>query len=392
MRFRFVSALLGGLSLAPAQALDLSDTVQMHGFISQSAVYTSQNRIAGSQPGRTGWDMREIGANLSWRPDADWLVSGQLLSRRAGNADNGGVRVDYAFVDRLLVSGEHTVGLRLGKIKNPFGFYNTTRDVAHTRPGVLLPQSIYHDQVRSFFLSAPGVSLYGDASSDRGNWQWQASLLQPEVNDRNLTVFMVDNQPGSFTGKPSGLARVLWEGETGWRAGVSLGSFKMRYRPAAVDFLSAGAITLNTALFSLEHNSENWTHTAEYAQTRQSRNGFNVPFAPILDQPSTIEAFYLQSQWRFAPRWQALLRYDNVVLDQSDRGGARYSAATGMPAAQRYARDWTLGTRFDPTPDWSLFVEAHHVNGAAWLSKLDNAPATTRPSWDMLLMQAAWRF
>jgi inorganic pyrophosphatase len=55
------------------------------------------------------------------------------------------MRLDYGFVDRtLLADGDDQVGLRLGKIKNPIGFFNTTRDVAHTRPGIIMPQSIYH--------------------------------------------------------------------------------------------------------------------------------------------------------------------------------------------------------------------------------------------------------
>ena len=69
-----------------------------------------------------------------------------------------------------------------------------------------------------------------------------------------------------------------------------------------------------------------------------------------------------------------------------------FSAATGLPAAQRYARDVTVGLRYEPTPTWSLFAEIHHVNGGAWLSKLENTPATLTSAWDMLLLQAAWHF
>ncbi|MCX7192021.1 MAG: hypothetical protein NTY60_00045, partial [Proteobacteria bacterium] len=66
--------------------------------------------------------------------------------------------------------------------------------------------------------------------------------------------------------------------------------------------------------------------------------------------------------------------------------------ATGLPAAQRYARDWTWGVRYDPTTSWSLFAEFHHVSGGAWLSKLDNPPTGLNSAWDMLLLEAAWHF
>ncbi|MBI5918419.1 MAG: hypothetical protein HY849_03465 [Nitrosomonadales bacterium] len=404
-RLLFVSAVLGASGVR-AEPLDgLPEGVQAHGFVSQSVVSSNQNRIGGSKSGSLGTDMRELGGNLSWRPNADWLVSAQLLSRWAGASDNGNVRVDYAFVDRLLVNAEGArLGARIGKIKNPFGFYNTTRDVAHTRSSILLPQSIYHDQVRNFFLAAPGASLYGGLDGTENSLEWEVSVMQPEVRDGNLTAFMVDQQTGRFKGRPSVLAHALWEGDGGrMRAGLSAGSLAMRFQPAPQDFFGlvglmggttgAGDITLNTGVFSLQYNAEDWSHTAEYAVTRQLRKNFNLPGPlTILDMDSTVEALYLQTEWRFASRWKAFLRYDTLVLDKSDRNGQRFAAATGLPAAQRYARDWASGLRYDPTSAWSLFAEVHHVNGGAWVSKLDNLPVNLATTWDMLLLQAAWRF
>ena len=372
----------------------LPESIQAHGFVSQSAAWTSDNRVGGSQPGKIGVDLYEIGGNLSWHPDADWLISGQLLSRRAGSSDNGNVRVDYAVVDRTLLEFEgQRIGVRVGKIKIPFGFYNTTRDVAHTRPGIIPPQSIYYDQLRSSFLAAPGMAVYGDGEMASGGLHWQISVIRPEISDRNLTILMVDQQPGHFNGQPSILGQAIYDFDGGrWRTGLTMTNMKMQYQPGMGDFLHAGNITLNTGVLSLEHNSEEWTHTAEYALTHQIRNGFNVPFAPTLDMGSTIEAAYFQTQWRFIPQWQALARFDMLYLNSRDRNGQQFSAATGLPAAQRYARDRTLGLRFDPDPDWSLFAEWHHVSGAAWLSKLDNPPAALNTPWNMLLLQAAWRF
>lgn len=376
--------------------------VQVHAFASQGSVLTSQNQFAGSTPGSAGFDARELGGNISWQATPSWLVSGQLLSRRAGAMDNGAVRVDYAFVDHTLVENDQrNLGVRLGKVKNPYGFYNMTRDVAHTRAGIMLPQSIYQDQIRNFFLAAPGVSLYGNEDQGADSLSWQVSVLQPEVNSANLTAYIVDPQSGHFNGRTSMLSQVLWEQDGGkWRAGLSLGQFGVHFQPVSTDFRGAGSVAgagdvkLNTGVLSLEHNREDWSYTAEYASTRQIRNHFNVPGFSILDKDTTIEAYYLQTLWRFAPRWQALARYDALYLDKQDRNGTAFFAATGgmLPAAQRYARDVTLGLRYEPTPNWSLFAELHHVNGGAWLSKLENTPATLKSAWDMLLLQAAWHF
>lgn len=402
MRFLSVNILLATVSLGSAVAAELPEGVQVHGFASQGAVVTDHNQFAGSTPSRTGFDARELGVNMSWQAKPDWLVSGQLMSRWAGGMDNGAVRADYAFIDHTMIKNEQrNIGVRLGKVKNPYGFFNMTRDVAHTRSGILLPQSIYQDQIRNFFLAAPGVSLYGGEEGSADLVSWQVSVLQPEVNSANLTAYIVDKQSGHFNTRTSMLSQLLWEQDGGkWRAGLSLGQFGVRFQPAPTDFGGAGSfagagnVTLNTGVLSLEHNREDWSYTAEYASTRQIRNGFNIPGFAVLDKSTTIEAYYLQTLWRFTPGWQTFARYDALYLDKQDRNGTIFSAATyGLyPASQRYARDCTVGLRYDPTAAWSLFAEIHHVNGAAWLSKLDNPPANLKDHWDMLLLQAAWHF
>jgi hypothetical protein len=385
---------------ALADTAELPDGLQLHGFVSQGAVYTSHNQYAGSTPGTVSVDPRELGANLSWQATQDWLLSGQLVSRWAGAPDNGSVRVDYAIIDHSLINNtQRHLGMQLGKIKNPYGFYNMTRDVATTRPGILLPQSIYQDQIRDFFLAAPGVSVHGSEERDENLLSYQISLSQPQVNSQSLTAYIVDQQQGHFNARSAALAQVLWELDGGkWRAGLSAAQFGICFQPAPSDFAGAGSfsgagnVTLNTGVLSLEHNREDWSYTAEYASTRQIRNGFNVPFATILDKNTTIEAYYIQTLWRFYPRWQALARYDAIYLDKQDRNGAIFAGSTGLPAAQRYARDWTWGLRYELGTQWSLFAELHHVNGGAWLSKLDNPPVNLKSSWDMLLLQAAWHF
>lgn len=398
IRFLLSSAFF---SLA-ANAADFPEGVQLHGFASQGVASTSHNQFAGSTPGSAGFDLRELGANLSWQATPAWLVSGQLVSRWAGATDNGTVRVDYAFIDHtLLNNGGRHLGMQLGKLKNPYGFFNMTRDVAHTRAGIMLPQSIYQDQIRDFFLAAPGVSMHGSEARGDGLFSYQVSVSQPQVNSRNLTAYIVDPQQGHFNARASTLAQALYEldGEK-WRVGFSAAQFGIHFQPAPGDFFGMGSfsgsgnVTLNSGVLSLEHNREDWSYTAEYASTRQLRNGFNVPGLSVLDKDSTIEAYYFQTIWRFAPRWQALARYDAIYLDKQDRNGTGFSAATGglLPASQRYARDATLGLRYEPDANWSLFAELHHVNGGAWLSKLDNPPAGLNSAWDMLLLQAAWHF
>ncbi len=381
------------LPIFPAEAVELGQRVQVHGFLSQSLVRTSDNRVGGRSNDGVATDMREIGGNLSWRPSADWLLSGQLLARWAGESDGGDLRLDYGFVDRgLLADGDSAVGVRLGKIKNPYGFHNTTRDVAHTRPGIIMPQSIYMDRARNFWLAAPGVSLYGNHEGADGNLSWQVSALRPEVDDPDLNYFMLGRNFGHFQGKNSWLGQAMLESAGGrWRAGLSLGEMAMKYHPSGVSGdLTAGQTRLPTWVLSLEHNTEYWSLTGEYSQTSVYSSGYG---AADIEKDNTTEAGYIQATRRFSGGWQGFLRYDVFYFDKTDHDGTAFAASTGyrFPAHMRFAKDWSLGVRRD-VGRWAWSGEWHHVDGTAWLSPTDTPIAATVRKWDLLLLQGAWYF
>ena len=390
----FASILLGLIVVGGIQPALGDGEFQMHGFASQTAVHTTANNFGGQSEDGVSWDMRELGLNASYRLDADWMLSGQALARWAGASDDGDLRVDYAFLDRTLATGDgYRVGLQIGKVKNPVGLYNTTRDVAHTRPGILMPQSIYLDQIRNFFLAAPGVSLSGDHFTGNDSFEWTFNVMRPEVDDKALTAFMVTAQPGHFEGNTSWLGQVIWNKDGGrWKTGLTLGSVAMKFHATPTDVLSPGSIRLDTGTLSLQHNLETVSLTAEYSLTHQSRGPFGVP---ALDLDTTVEAAYVQGEWRFKPDWRVYGRYEAFYIDQSDRNGQDFhnNYAPWIPAHQRFSRDRVLGIRWDLPPSWALSAELHDLDGTAWLPDLDQVdPLATQQRWRMLLLQAAYRF
>lgn len=377
----------GLVHLNAVHAIDLGDNAQMHGFFSQAAAISEHYDIGGNSSDGPALDLRELGANVSWRPDPDWLLAAQALMRWAGVADDGALRLDFGFVDHTLLSEDYRLGIQLGKIKIPYGFHNTTRDVAHTRPGVIMPQSLYLDRIRHFVLAAPGAALYGERQYEWGSLSWHASMLRPEVEDVELEyVILQGERPGRFKGDSSWFAHTMWESDGArWRAGLSLAKMAMHYDPGP-DRLLAGKTRLHTAAISLQHNLEHWSFTAEYAQTRSRNRHYG---SPLLEQDNTVEAFYLQADWRFRPRWQAYARYDAIYIDKNDKKGLRFQHATGLPAHLVYAEDKTLGVRFDVDAAWAIFLEMHRVEGAAWLPRIQ---ADGPKKWNLLLFQVAYRF
>ncbi len=110
-------------------------------------------------------------------------MAAQLLSRRAGgDTSDAEPTLDYGVIDYQMVSNQsRTLGLQLGRFKNPFGLYNQTRDVAFTRPSILLPQSIYFDRTRALGLAADGVNVYWEEHTAAGTLRFRSGLGRPQT-------------------------------------------------------------------------------------------------------------------------------------------------------------------------------------------------------------------
>lgn len=385
--------LLVAVHWLPAAAAELPEGMQIHGFLSQGFVSTTHNNFFGPSQNGVSADFNELGVNASYRPDPDLQFSAQLLSRHAGGTDHGKVRLDYGFVDYTVAAGEAgRWGILAGKIKIPLGFYNATRDVAFTRPSILLPQSIYFDRARNFALSAPGASLYGERVGDGEDIYLRFGAVRPQVDDKDTKyAFLGADRLGNLDGDASYVGQVLLDRDGGrLRLALSAAQINMSYRPGSGDVLGPGTVRFAPGIISAQINAERWSLTSEYALERVDYRGFG---APIPDTTGTSEQYYVQGTWRFSPRWEGLLRYDVLYLDRSDRNGTRFAARTGLPAYERYAKDWTAGVSFNVTPSFLLRGEFHSVDGAAWLPFEDNPdPFAISRRWNMFLLQASYRF
>jgi hypothetical protein len=285
----------------------------------------------------------------------------------------------------------------LGKIKNPYGFFNTTRDVAHTRPGILMPQSIYQERIRNFFLAAPGVMLRGEHDRSDFGISWQVGTMKIEVDDEELEeVLFLSDLPGKLEGRQSWLGQVMTDFQGGiWRVGVSLGNVSINYQPGELPPFdeSAGRTTLKPWVFSLQHNREKLSFTGEYSRIEVTGQGYT---SPDLNLSNIAEGWYLQATWRPLKRWHSWLRYEQFYYDKDDKSGSHYPLINPLLETYLgYSKAWVLGLRYDITSDLALSAEVHRTDGVGSLSPQDNPglPGSRyTKNWDMLLMQAAWRF
>jgi hypothetical protein len=376
------------LPLPCLAAAVLPDNFQLQGFAAQSLICSSRYNFFGDTRDRVDTRFSELGLNAQWQPASSLLLSGQILHRRAGNSDEQGVRVDYAQADWLFLNQPSSrLGIKFGKTKIPYGLYNETRDVPATRAGVLLPQSIYFDSIRDFVLAAPGAFLHGTQLGDLGAFEFNLGWVHPDFGSPSLRANVLGNVLGELHGGGALAASARWEPTPDTTLALTYVDFSAQYRPAPHDFLGAGTLDVTNFIASLQQRIDTLTLTAELSAPRYRLKDFGGP-----DVSRTSLGGYVQGEWRFAPNWQAMLRYDVLENDKQDANGKQYQALTGLPGYTQFARDWTLGLRWDITPHWMLRGEVHHVNGTAWLPSADNVSRTDGAHWDMGLLQGAYRF
>ena len=392
---------------APVPAYELMPDFQIHGFISQGAVHTDHNEIFGTSSTGVELDVREIGVNASWLATPDLRFAGQVLSRHAGEADDGHLRLDYGLLDWTPFSSEQwRAGLRLGRVKMPTGLYNETRDVAHTRPSILLPQSIYTESLRNIMLSADGLTLYGEQRTRHGDFFLDlqgGKLREGDLDD----ILSGSGAQLSVDKTRTLLGRIGYEKDSGLiRAGlyrlkvdVDMSGDAESLYPGLGAYISEIEASLRTQISGLyvQYNGLHWSLTGEYQRVKSKLCDVTViPGVGVVvpDQNYPTYSYYLQAGYRFSPHWQMFLRRDHIRnhfdgLALSD-GSTQNLYDTDH---RRYARDWTLGAGWTPTEQVLLRAEVHHVYGTAWLSQAENPdPDQLQKRWNLFLLEAAYRF
>jgi hypothetical protein len=367
----------------------LPESVQVHGFLSQGFIHTSDNNFFGKTDDSISHDFRELGLNGSWQILTDLQVAMQVVWRDAGDTDNGGFRIDYGLANYNLYSSESSLlAVRGGRVPTPLGFYNDTRDVAATRPSILLPQSIYFDRNRNLALSADGGYLYGEHRTEYGDFSFNFGAVIPRMDDPAFNFSIIGKSPGSMEGDASWVGRLGYEWEEGRvRLAVTYADFQGHYQPNAGAFLQAGRFQFNPLILSAQYNAENWSLTSEWALRRSDL----THFAPIPDIGFTGQSYYIQGTYKFTDALEGVIRYDELIWDLDDEKGEAFSRQFRVPNHSRFAQDWTFGLRYEILPSLMLSAEYHHINGTGWISSLENPQGTTQ-HWDLYATMISYSF
>ena len=387
-------AILGALAcvacfVQPALALDYEG----HGFIAQGALLSSHNQLYGeSTEGTVSYF--EAGLNAAVEGGHGLRAAGQILTRRAGENDDGTPRVDFAFLDWRPLRGQAAnLGVRAGKVKNPWGFYNDSRDVVFTRPGILLPDSMYSDisGQRALLFSTEGGQLYGDAQAGGQ----LLSLVVTRARNRQLDdsdkkkLIDLGGAPFDLRLRDYWLAQLVDGADQGrWRVALSAlhGDFDLDAPDAGI----TGEFRVVQYGLSAQYNDAGYTLTAELLRNYNVNDVYSGG-SPLLHQEPVLTGGYLQGEYRVAPAFTALARFDAMV----QRTGGKSCAEQSPPQDPErcYSYDTTLGGNWQPGPHWGVWAELHLIDGLFnRISIADNPSGSVDPHWNVFLLMAAYRF
>jgi len=374
------------------------DDIQFHGFLSQGLFSSSGNNIYGQSKDSVSADSTEMGLNVSYQALKNLSFAVQGLYRRAGanTGDAGEVTLDFAFFDLNLLNLQGgRIGVRGGRIKNPWGLYNETRDVAFTHPTILLPLA-YFERSRTLFLALDGGQLYADYNTSVGDFSFKFNYGWVNANDKELLTAIINDPTasGHLESDPSFVTQLNYEilgGE--YVFALSYAELKMRYQAENMgDPYAQMQADVDTFMVSGQYNGEYFSFTGEYSL--QWNEFTDIRFG-VPDSSPVSEHWYVQAGYRLLDNLQATLRYDSTVQDKNDRYGKGVEAATGgmIPGHLFYAQDIVFGLRWDITPSWMIRAEYHRMHGAATMSLLDNPNLTQiAKDWNIYALQVAFRF
>ena len=378
--------------------------VEVHGFVSQGFIKTTQNNYL-AESKRGSFEFSEVAINFSKDLTDRMRVGMQLFTHDLGPLGNYRTRFDWFYLDYRFWDW---LGVRAGRTKLPFGLYNESSDIDAARVPILLPQSVYPVSNRDFLLAQTGAEVYGNvAIGAAGSLEYRLYGGTVFFDTSDATSPFTNLSVPYIIG-----GRLMWQSPL---EGLQMGGSVQKLRidgdvPAAqvADLVMKGAlpaglmgdlplkIPATLGVGSLEYSAHDLLVAAEYSRWGVSIESAVPAFAA---EKSVSERFYLMSSYHVLPWLTPGLYYSVYFPDADNRNGHHpaLNSPAGAPPLGRagYQYDLAATLRFDLNPYWLLKVEGHAMHGTAGLvsSLNDNAPLSSlKRDWGAFLVKTTAYF
>lgn len=393
--FGLAAGLWSGSSAAQDEPASLTAApVELHAFVSQGFILSAKNEyLANSKSGSL--EFSEVGVNLTKPLPENLRLGVQLFAHDLGPFGNFAPQFDWYYLDWR---PRDEFGIRIGRLKMPFGLYNELNDIDAARVPILLPQSIYQADHREYLFALAGGELYGDLHLG------QAGSLEYRAYGGTLPSQPPGAKPGLTVTRAAVPyvygARVLWSTPLdGLLAAFSVQAVRFDW-DVVIDPALSGVLEMAGALpsglsspIAVKFRVPRWITSLQYAahdldfSAEYSRwtGRFYSP-APALFPPHTVnERYYAMASYHASSWFTPGLYYSGYFVNLQDRHGR-----------ENYQHDLAVTTRYDLTDHWLFKLEGHLMFGTAALdNKALNAGAeqsTLAPTWGVLLVKTTAYF
>lgn len=303
----------------------------------------------------------------------------QLHMYQLGQLGGPNVQVDWASGDYKV--NDH-LGFRAGKVKTALGLFNDSQDVDAVFLWILLPQSIYPIDNKSFYLAHLGGEVYGALSlgSRAGNLQYRGYAGQANLDLNGGYVKQSADDGLVFTAAPGGKTYGV---DLRWDAplrGLTIGSSADVF---ALDGTAPGG-GLHAAPFLISAQYAQFTKGKFYFAGEYRRSPFNgiLTVGPaVIPLPIDQRAWFAMGSYRLSQKFQVGSYYSHYVNKALD---------TTLPA--NYSKDWVLSGRYDFNSYFYGKLEAHFLQGTGLGYYQSTNPNGLRPNSNMLAAKIGFSF
>ena len=353
-----------------------ADQVNVHGFISQGYMQTTRNNLISDSTDGT-FQFNEMGINFGYQPLDKLLIGIQFFARDLGSVSNDEIQVDYAVADYRF---KDYFGLRGGRMKNPMGVYSEYRDIDMLRTCILLPYSVYDENLRDSQTYINGVGIYGDINTEKfGSISYQALVGTNNIEEDSATALflgygLVDitsvDMDTTFSyslqySDPTGHIRT---GGTAFFTdleckGNALSSLPLVPTGSSVD-IGIYNIEIYTAFCEFTWERLVLTYEFKYSKVRnaQYRSPIFDP-TPMLDMPIDQIGRYVMLTYRLTDFLSVCVYNDVFYPYRNDRKG--HNPDFNAIPIQHWSEKWALAIKMDLNDNWILKLETHYTDGAA---------------------------
>jgi hypothetical protein len=400
MRFagwRALALAMGVLAPSSALAVEVGDpdallSIDIHAFVTQGFILTSNNNYLALDTKHGSFQYSEVGLNFT-KDLTDRLRLGlQLFAEDIGPTGNYNATVDWFYAD---YRWKDWLGLRVGRVKIPFGLYNEVQDVDSARLPILLPQSVYPLENSNDLLAQTGGELYGYLRMrGAGALDYHAylgTIFAPIPATPPTAPYLEDFNVPYVAG-----GRLMWELPV---EGLRIGSSAQALR---VDGnLLSGPATIKEEVpgilwvASVEYSAHDLLLATEYSRwfLKGILNGQQVE--QVVEERAYAMAAYREAKWLQTGAYFSFY-FPNALTDVPGPNLSNpivYRSDFSRRAARQ--NDLAVTIRFDINAFWLVKVEGHYMFGTAGLDPAlnNNLPTSDLAErWGVLLLETTAYF